>query len=379
MHRTPRIVVPDPLNLRGQGTLKQFRLRRLQRSLTKALIVAGLLVTWVAPSAKASAIYWANASTNPGTIGSANLDGTDVNQSLITGVTYPSGLAVDGTYIYWANGSGVGRANLDGTGVNLSFISGGANTYGVAVNGSYIYWANLSSGTIGRADLDGTRVNQSFIGVYNTSAITVDGTSIYWTNTFNGTIGRANLDGTSVNNLFISGAGGPTGVAVDGTSIYWGNYYAGTIGRANLDGTDVNPSFITGAVNPSNIADDGTYIYWTNYWFGHDRPRGPRRHGRERELHHRPHRPDRYRGLARARAGYGSARDGGSAESRGDPSQSGRQRVALLVVGLAVRRRPRMTLRLRGGHFPSRGKTLGVCRGGLAMTKLPSDPTKHLL
>ena len=39
-----------------------------------------------------TSIYWAN--QTPGTIGRANLDGTDVNQSFITGANFPFDIAV---------------------------------------------------------------------------------------------------------------------------------------------------------------------------------------------------------------------------------------------------------------------------------------------
>ena len=76
-----------------------------------------------------------------------------------------SGLALDGTHIYWANANNdtIGRANLDGTGMNQSFIAGVSAPTGLAVDGSYIYWTDYLGNTIGRANLDSTGVNQSFI------------------------------------------------------------------------------------------------------------------------------------------------------------------------------------------------------------------------
>jgi hypothetical protein len=82
-------------------------------------------------------IYW----TDPyrGAIGRANLDGTGVNWNFITGASLPSGVAVDFGHLYWANyyrcsnhntdppsscaGGTIGSANLDGSGVNQSFIT----------------------------------------------------------------------------------------------------------------------------------------------------------------------------------------------------------------------------------------------------------------
>jgi hypothetical protein len=72
------------------------------------------------------------------TIRRANLDGSGVNNSFVTGVNGPCAVAVDGAHIYWSTdgGSGlIGQANLDGSGVNQSFISvTGAFMCGVAVD-----------------------------------------------------------------------------------------------------------------------------------------------------------------------------------------------------------------------------------------------------
>jgi hypothetical protein len=233
-------------------------------------------------------VYWTNYNGG-GTIGRANLDGTNVNQSFITGLSYPGAVAVDGSHIYWSNlyeigqfqYGAIGRANLDGTNVNRTFIpdSGGG---GLAVDGSYIYWSNfyetaneVEYGTIGRANLDGSDVNQSFItGLEPIGGVAVDGSHIYWAEDPRfgiHTIGRANLDGTNVNKSFISSPnyiGG--GLAVDGSYIYWTGY--ASIGRANLDGTNINPSLITadtsagGAPQPpadtSGVAVDSSHVYF---------------------------------------------------------------------------------------------------------------------
>jgi len=133
--------------------------------------------TQAVPAACASCIYWANDGDGKngndkdanGTIGRANLDGSDPKQSFITGASGPWGVAVDGRYVYWTDSKSntIGRANLDGdpASVNQSFIHGANEPEGVAVYGQHIYWANAGEDTIGRANLDGdpASVNQNFI------------------------------------------------------------------------------------------------------------------------------------------------------------------------------------------------------------------------
>jgi virginiamycin B lyase len=174
-------------------------------------------------------------------------------------------------FIYWLDyGGTIGRANLDGTAVDQSFITGGSSGIGggVAVNRRHIYWANSGNGTIGRAGLDGTRVDQRFItGANKPLGVALDRNNVYWANSGNGTIGRAGLkSGGVVEQDFITGtgAGTPSGVAVDAAHVYWANDDAsgvGSIGRANLDGTGVDPNFIA-TTDGMAVTVDGGYIYW---------------------------------------------------------------------------------------------------------------------
>ena len=229
-------------------------------------------------------------STNTsGLIGRANLDGSGANQTFVSGLHYPQGVAVDSTdgYIYWTTnllGGTIARAKLNGTDVNETFIVGAIGAQGVAVDSShgYIYWtSSISHGasTIGRADLDDTGVNRSFIStLLPPSGVAVDSADgyLYWTmpglstNT-SGLIGRADLDGTGANQSLVRNLHYPQGIAVDSTDgyIYWTtNLLGGTIARAKLDDSDVNEEFIVaaGLDNPAGVAIDSShgFIYWSN-------------------------------------------------------------------------------------------------------------------
>jgi hypothetical protein len=220
-------------------------------------------------------IYWANYNTS--TVGRADPDGSNPNQSFITGGSCTIDVTVDSGHVYWANycAGTIGRANLDGSSPNQSFIDltgFGANPGGLTVDSGHVYWSDIinNNNTIGRADLDGSNVNPSFITVGITGGqvgVAVDSGHVYWTTYARNTIGRADLDGTNVNQEFITGgASWVDGVAVDSGHVYWANS-DGTIGRANLDGTNVNQSLIvTGASgNLSGVAVDPGHVYWADY------------------------------------------------------------------------------------------------------------------
>ena len=198
----------------GSGRLQGWR-RPLSAVSTALVVLSGLVLTDAAAAQAATSplghIYWSNASGN--TIGRAYLDGSDVDQSFISGASGPSNVLVHGQYIYWGNATGctedgacngsIGRAHLDGTDVNEHFIP--ADTpYGLAVHGQYIYWASTGIGKIGRADLNGTDVNPSFItGLNQPDGVVANGQNIYWANNGSNTIGEADLSGTDVNPNFI--------------------------------------------------------------------------------------------------------------------------------------------------------------------------------
>ena len=228
---------------------------------------AAAVCCWLAAPASAY-IYWDNSTA--GTIARANLDGSGVERSFVSGGHGLLGLAVDGRHVFWANSTTgtVGRANLDGTGVDQSFITHAGTPVSVAVDGQHVYWADGASNEIGRANLDGSGAGPRFItGADGVAGLAVDSQHIYWGNAGTGTIGRANLDGSGVDQSFITPGGPvvPNGVAVDGQHIYWTDAGGNAIGRANLDGSGVTVGFIAGAHHPFGVAVDGQHVYWTNY------------------------------------------------------------------------------------------------------------------
>lgn len=148
-------------NLNGTGVNESFVPSEASSGLSDINYATGLTVT-------ASYIYWAD--TNQNSIARASTaTGGDVQQ-FITGLSAPRGVAVSGPYIYWANdldNGTIGRANLDGSDVNNDFISGALGPCMLTVSGNYIYWTDSGGGTsgtsVGRARLDGAGVTQHYV------------------------------------------------------------------------------------------------------------------------------------------------------------------------------------------------------------------------
>jgi hypothetical protein len=248
------------------------------------LLLAGVAMAPISRSG--ASVYWGGGHA----VGAANLDGTMpiinypyeiANMSPVDGEA--CGVAVNGSHIFWADQSGgaIGRMDLsqsptgrlefsESLNIDQSFVSGLVEPCGVAVDGAHIYWASRGGDRIGRANLDGSQLDPNFIiGTAGPCGVAVDQAHIYWASQATGSIGRANLDGSEADPDFIVGAEGPCGVAVDGAHIYWADQLGGTIGRASLDGGEVLQDLVSGLDSPCGVAVDGTHVYWAG-WFSQD-------------------------------------------------------------------------------------------------------------
>ena len=224
-------------------------------------------------------IYW----TDRGSwkIQRANLDGTNVQDLVTTGLGLPGGIALDmaGGKMYWTDWirNKIQRANLDGTNVEDLVTTGLNYPWDITLDvaDGKMYWVMGSigedDGEIRRANLDGTNVQILGTGLHEPNYITLDvaGGKMYWTIAEAGAsaIQRANLDGTNVEVIVPSehfGLPGGVALAVSGDKLYWTDWSRDTIGCANLDGSNVQ-TLVTGLDYPWGITLDvaGGKIYWT--------------------------------------------------------------------------------------------------------------------
>ena len=193
-------------------------------------------------------------SDRTGIIGRANLDGSD--PQLVKDLTsVPLNIAVDAVNgkLYLANSWGkIQRFNLDGSNFESNLITGLNNLDEIAVDaaGGKIYWTEKTSdrtGTIKRANLDGSDVQlvKDLTSVPRGIAVDTVNDKLYLANSW-GKVQRFNLDGSNFEPDLITGLDDLGEITVDTANgkIYWTENTG--IRRANLDGTNIQ-DVVTGS------------------------------------------------------------------------------------------------------------------------------------
>ena len=231
-------------------------------------------ITVQQPAGTSVSMYWTDWDTNK--IQRANLDGSNVQDLVTTGLGSPYGIALDvaAGKMYWADAgtAKIQRANLNGSNVQNLIPLGLSVPICIALDvaGGKIYWTDRGTGKIQRANLDGSNVQDLVFGVRGLHGIALDvgGGKMYWTDNDAGKIQRANLNGTSLEDLITTGLQLPNEIALDvaGGKMYWADDGTQKIQRANLNGTGVQDLLTAGLNVPIGIALDvaGGKMYWTD-------------------------------------------------------------------------------------------------------------------
>ena len=138
--------------------------------------------------------------------------------------SYATGIALDpiGRMIYWIDDEAdrIQRANLDGTEIQDIVISGLAWPHGLAVDpvNKKLYWTHRRHGNITRANLDGTGIEdlmpEGSLDEPNEIALDPISQKMYWTEQAVGDVRRANLDGSGIEGVVISDALEVYGIAL---------------------------------------------------------------------------------------------------------------------------------------------------------------------
>ncbi|MBU0639576.1 MAG: hypothetical protein KKB50_11980 [Planctomycetes bacterium] len=186
-------------------------------------------------------IYWTD--TGDDTIKRAQLDGSQVETLIATGLNSCVGIAVDtaAAKMYWVeNGlDKIERANPDGGGREL-LVSNVRTPVGIALYlpAGKMYWIDSGKDTISRANLDGSDIETivAMSGTMYSIALDPVNERLCWG--FGYTLKRADLDGQNIKDVF-NEPGRIGSIAIDwiDEKIYWTNVDEDFIARINFDGS----------------------------------------------------------------------------------------------------------------------------------------------
>jgi DNA-binding beta-propeller fold protein YncE len=223
-------------------------------------------------------LYWTEADS--GCIKRSNLDGTGVTE-LITNLDFPFGICIDAVHgeIYWAGGSNgngvIQRANLNGSQVETLVSSGLGCPSAIVLDQVHnkILWSDFNKQRLQRANLDGTGVENILTGLGFPKALTIDMTNqkLYWSDrvSYKGVIRRSNLDGSNIENLITTGLDDPSGIALDldAGKLYLTDADTGSVSikRTNIDGKNIE-TIVTGLWCTRGIVLDPAAhnMYWAD-------------------------------------------------------------------------------------------------------------------
>ncbi len=227
-------------------------------------------------------VYWTefgdDLGSGNGSVKGCPLDGCGAGPVVYgAGLTNPRGVASDGTNVYFGTATysavtgAIWSCPVAGCGGNPTKLTAADVPFGLAVDSSYVYWADYDDSTVhklpkaGGADMvlyDGG----SGVAVEN-EIVSTDTSFVYFTD-FNGDVFKLPNGGGDPAVMASWGYGGGWPVRVDSTSVYYGQ--RGGVSIMSKNATDGGPFLADNLQDPLGISLDpsGGRLYWADYGSG---------------------------------------------------------------------------------------------------------------
>ena len=230
-------------------------------------------------------VYWVESGDpqdNNGTVKSCPVTGCGAGPIVYAALqAAPGFIAVDGQNVYWGTGGGTGTGaiwscTIGGCSGKPTKLAGADTPFGLAVDSTYVYWAEFYTQTVNRVPLAGG--SSSFVWDAGTvsaggtppngaSALTIDPGFVY-INDQNASAYRVAIGGGTLVPMFTDPNGpgvGIFGLAVDSNDVYLGA--SGGIYQMSKGATSGATALAPNVTQPDDLELDpaGGVVYWADY------------------------------------------------------------------------------------------------------------------
>jgi hypothetical protein len=213
--------------------------------------------------------YWRVVATNAaGSASSSTISFTTLTPPvtgpvLVSGLSNPTGLAVDTDTVYWTEFGGLIRKASKANGIPVTLFASQYNPSGIAVDDANVYFGDgLNIRSVPKGG--GT---SAILAAATPSQIAVDSSNIYWTDFGAGAIRKMPKSGGSPVTI-ATGTDSPSGIKTDGVNVYWSEFsWPGTVWKVSVNGGTTTA--LGHNVNNRGVAIDptSTNVYWGEYVF----------------------------------------------------------------------------------------------------------------